>query len=118
MIRFASVVAVGAVVTGVLMPAGAGAQTTNTGAVPAGVFNGISSMAGIAASSPANAWAVGSTALDVLPDGVTVKQRCVIAHWNGRRWRTNVRCPSRAVVFALTVAICRMMTQTVAIVMR
>lgn len=76
------------------MPAGAGAQTTNTAAVPAGVFNGTSLMAGIAASSPANAWAVGSTALGVLPDGVTVKQRCVIAHWNGRRWRTTERCPS------------------------
>jgi len=75
------------------MPAGASAQTTSAGVAPAGVFRGISSMAGVAASSPANAWAVGSTTLDVLPDGVTAKQRCVIAHWNGRRWRTNERCP-------------------------
>lgn len=94
LIKFASAVAVGVAVTGVLMPAGAGAQTTNTGAVPAGVFNGSSLMAGVAASSPANAWAVGSTALNVQPDGVIVKQRCVIEHWNGRHWRTNERCPS------------------------
>jgi hypothetical protein len=85
--------AVGAAVTGVLIPAAAGAQTTSTGAVPAGVFNGTSSLAGIAASSPANAWAVGSTAVKELPDGLD-EQRCVIAHWNGRRWRTNERCPS------------------------
>jgi hypothetical protein len=87
-------VAVAAAVTGVLMPTAAGAQTTSTGAVPADVFSGTSSMAGIAASSPANAWAVGSTAVKKLPDGITVKQRCVIAHWNGRRWSTNERCPS------------------------
>jgi len=76
------------------MPAGAAAQATNTSVVPAGVFNGVSLMTGIAASSPDSAWAVGSTALDVLPDGVTVKQRCVIEHWNGRRWRANERCPN------------------------
>jgi hypothetical protein len=100
LIRFRSAVAVGAAVAvaaavaGVLMPTAAGAQTASTGAVPADVFSGTSSMAGIAASSPANAWAVGSTAVKKLPDGVTVKQRCVIAHWNGRRWSTNERCPS------------------------
>jgi hypothetical protein len=99
-IRFRSAVAVGAAVTvaaavtGLLMPAGAGAQTTSTGAVPADVFNGTTSMAGIAASSPANAWAVGSTALKQLPDGEVVKQRCVIAHWDGSRWGTSERCPS------------------------
>jgi hypothetical protein len=95
LVRSPSAVAVGAAVavaaamTGVLIPAAAGAQTTSTGAVPADVFNGASSIAGIAASSPANAWAVGSTALNPIP-----KQRCFIARWNGRHWRTNEQCPS------------------------
>jgi hypothetical protein len=99
MIRFRSAVAVGAavavgvVVAGVLMPAGAGAQTASTGTTPTAAVHGVGSFAGIAASSPANAWAVGSTDFKVLGGGV-VSQRCVIAHWNGRGWRTNVQCPS------------------------
>jgi hypothetical protein len=47
-------------------------------------------LSGVAATSAANAWAVGGTETGV---GINGTFRTLIAHWNGRRWR-RVKSPS------------------------